>query len=98
MQEPKDNSPLAPQVTLESARNQLAKRESLGQELVSGEIASESELLPPILAGHVTPALAERTRTFYLSVASMFDTWLERHVPIESVWRGQRPLPSGGIS
>lgn len=37
-----------------------------------------AELLPPVLAGHASPAIVEKTRTFYLSVASMFDTWLER--------------------
>ncbi|MEM8712043.1 MAG: tyrosine-type recombinase/integrase [Planctomycetota bacterium] len=34
--------------------------------------------MPPILEGHATPELAERTRSFFLSVAAMFDVWLDR--------------------
>ena len=76
-----DDSSEASQVTPDPARGRLAKRDSTELELVSGEIVfdgPEGELLPPMLTGHATPALAEKTRTFFLSVASMFETWLLR--------------------
>lgn len=34
--------------------------------------------LPPILAGQATPATAERVRDFYLSVADLFEKWVQR--------------------
>lgn len=39
---------------------------------------TDAELLPPVLAGHASPAVIEKTRSFCLSVALMFDAWLER--------------------
>lgn len=34
--------------------------------------------LPPVLAGHVTPAVRQRVEKFYYSVAEIFETWLKR--------------------
>ena len=34
--------------------------------------------LPPILAGSVTPQVAERVKKFYFSVAEIFERWVER--------------------
>ena len=78
---PKDSSSLVQQVTSDPARSQLAKRESIAREPISPEIVLDEddlEVLPPVLAGHYTPATRERARTFYLSVRSMFETWLKR--------------------
>lgn len=36
------------------------------------------EALPPILAGRFTPAIAERVSQFYISVASIFESWVQR--------------------
>ncbi|MEL6310943.1 MAG: site-specific integrase, partial [Pseudomonadota bacterium] len=36
------------------------------------------EVLPPVLAGHSSPAIERKTRTLYMSVRSMFETWLQR--------------------
>ena len=76
-----NKSALVPQVTSGPARRQLAKRESTGHEVISPAVVLDEEdleLLPPMLAGHATPAQTKKTHTFYLSVAAMFDTWLER--------------------
>src|SRR5437899_9087933 len=35
-------------------------------------------LLPPILAGNSTPAIRERVEQFYFSVASIFESWVQR--------------------
>lgn len=34
--------------------------------------------LPAILTGHQTPALAEKVRTYYMSVAEIFELWVKR--------------------
>ena len=39
---------------------------------------TQRELLPPILAGHATPAIAKRVAHFYESVAEIFERWAER--------------------
>lgn len=38
----------------------------------------DADSLPPILAGRFTPAVAERVRQFYFSVASIFESWVQR--------------------
>ena len=35
-------------------------------------------LLPPILAGNSTPAIRKRVEQFYFSVASIFESWVQR--------------------
>src|SRR5437899_1278890 len=34
--------------------------------------------LVPVLLGHGTPTVERQARTFYLSVAAMFDAWIQR--------------------
>ena len=78
---PSNDSSLASQVSTDAARSQLAKRESIARQPISPEIVLDEddlEVLPPLLAGHTTPQQAAKARTFYLSVRSMFETWLQR--------------------
>jgi hypothetical protein len=35
--------------------------------------------MPPVLAGHFTPALQARAESFYWGVAEMFERWTARH-------------------
>jgi len=35
--------------------------------------------MPPVLAGHATPALKARAESFYRGVAEMFERWASRH-------------------
>jgi len=44
----------------------------------SGEASLEESELPAILAGHSTPAIAEKVRQFYFSVADIFELWVRR--------------------
>ena len=79
--DPQEHSSLAPQVSTDPARSQLEERESIGRHPVSPEIVLDGddlEVLPPLLAGHATAELELKARTFYLSVRSMFETWLQR--------------------
>src|SRR5262249_35855436 len=39
---------------------------------------SNRDLLPPALAGRLTPAAAEQIHQFYLSVADIFERWVHR--------------------
>jgi site-specific recombinase XerD len=39
---------------------------------------SSDEMLPPILAGHFTPATKERVGKFYSSIAEIFEAWVTR--------------------
>ena len=34
--------------------------------------------LPPVLLGHESPAVQQKVESFYISVAAMFDAWVER--------------------
>lgn len=40
--------------------------------------ADTGPLLPPLLAGHATPAVRQRVEKFYESAAGMFEAWIER--------------------
>ena|SRR2546426_785709 len=40
--------------------------------------AIRAELLPPVLAGRETPAVRLRVEDFYSSVASIFESWVNR--------------------
>jgi site-specific recombinase XerD len=40
--------------------------------------SKNNPLLPPILAGQITPEMKERVGRFYFSVAAVFDTWVKR--------------------
>ena len=46
-----------------------------GSEIVE---TSGEATLPPVLAGHGSPAVARKVESFYRSVASMFEAWVER--------------------
>lgn len=39
-----------------------------------------AQALPPVLAGHETPAVREATERFYASVHAMFEAWLARRM------------------
>lgn len=43
-----------------------------------GEIVVEESELPAILAGHATPAVAEKVERFYHSIADIFELWVRR--------------------
>jgi integrase/recombinase XerC len=51
---------------------------------MEGRMATElvpvvkSELMPPVLAGHATPQIAERVERFYVSIAEIFERWVTR--------------------
>lgn len=44
----------------------------------SGQLVASEENLPPILDGHHSVAVQEKTQRFYLSVADMFEAWCQR--------------------
>jgi len=44
--------------------------------LVRREENVSSDDLPVIFAGHATPAVAEKVRKFYFSVADIFEAWV----------------------
>lgn len=46
--------------------------------LVRREENVSSDDLPVILAGHATPAVAEKVRKFYFSIADIFEAWVRR--------------------
>jgi hypothetical protein len=46
---------------------------------VKALVRSENSL-PPVLAGSVTPENRARVESFYLSVASIFDAWVNRRI------------------
>jgi site-specific recombinase XerD len=46
--------------------------------MTNGPVSILPVLLPPILAGHVTPDTQERVEHFYFSVAAIFETWVKR--------------------
>ena len=46
--------------------------------LVDEQLAFSKISLPPILAGHTTPENEERVKSFYLSIAAIFEMWLRR--------------------
>jgi site-specific recombinase XerC len=52
----------------------------MADELVryEGAAANAAPVLPPVLAGSLTPAVRERVEDFYLSVATIFETWVGR--------------------
>ena len=65
--DPQERPSLVPQVTSDPARSQLEERESTGREPISPEIVLDEddlEVLPPVLAGHHTPAIEQKARTF----------------------------------
>ena len=47
-------------------------------DLAAGSKPRNSELMPPALAGRLTPAAAEQIHQFYLSVADIFERWVHR--------------------
>ena len=52
----------------------------MADELVrsGGKVANAAPVLPPVLAGSMTPAVRERVGQFYLSVAAIFEAWVGR--------------------
>ena len=49
--------------------------------VIAPEVASE---LPAILAGHSTPAIAEKVRNFYISIADIFEAWVRRRTSLHT--------------
>jgi hypothetical protein len=41
-------------------------------------VRAEALELPPVVTGHESPAVQRKAESFYMSVAHMFQTWVER--------------------
>ena len=50
----------------------------MASEIVTSDTEARAPELPPVVAGHESPAVARKVEGFYLSVAAMFEAWVAR--------------------
>ena len=74
---PADESPVVESsLAGDSAAGHAPQSGDSGAATHAGSVKKE---MPPVLAGHATPALKARAESFYRGVAEMFERWAARH-------------------